>query len=152
MTTDKTLFILCAFCIFVSIVFSLSLPVFTTLFFHYNEWHFFIRQFIVGKLGIGIMWGLSQLNPEKHLIWIGFGIFFSCLFLMGIMHYLPDSLVTSAGGAKRWVRLPGFSFAPVEFFKIGFVLFLSWSLNRKFEHQKQYSIKTEIKKFLPYLH
>jgi cell division protein FtsW len=150
MTTDKTLFILCAFCIFVSIVFSLSLPVFTTLFFHYNEWHFFIRQFIVGMLGIGIMWGLSQLNPEKHLIWIGFGIFFSCLFLMGIMHYLPDSLVTSAGGAKRWVRLPGFSFAPVEFFKVGFVYFLAWSFARKLDDNKK-PLKDELKLILPYV-
>lgn len=150
MTTDKTLFILCAFCIFVSIVFSLSLPVFTTLFFHYNEWHFFIRQFVVGMLGIAIMWGLSQLNPEKHLIWIGFGIFFSCLFLMGIMHYLPESLVTSAGGAKRWVRLPGFSFAPVEFFKVGFVYFLAWSFARKLDDSKK-PLKDEMKLILPYV-
>jgi cell division protein FtsW len=150
MATDKTLFILCTFCIFVSIVFSLSLPVFTTLFLNYNEWHFFIRQFSVGMFGIALMWGISQLNPDKYLKIFGLGIFFTCIFLMGIMHYLPDSLVTSAGGAKRWIRLPGFSFAPVEFFKIGFVYFLSWSFARKLDESKK-SLKEEMQLILPYV-
>lgn len=150
MATDKTLFILCAFTIFVSIVFSLSLPVFTTLYFNYSEHHFFIRQLLVGMTAILIMWSLSQLNPEKHLIWIGFTIFFVCLFLMGIMHYLPDSMVTSAGGAKRWVRLPGFSLAPVEFFKVGFVYFLAWSFARKLDDKKK-PLKDELMLILPYV-
>ena len=150
MATDKTLFILCTFCIFISIVFSLSLPVFTTLHFNYGEWHFFIRQGAVGVVSIFVMWSLSQFNPEKHLIWIGFLIFFSSLFLMGIMHYLPEYMVTSAGGAKRWVRLPGFSFAPVEFFKIGFVYFLAWSFARKLDDAKK-PLKDELMLILPYL-
>ncbi len=150
MATDKTLFILCTFCIFISIVFSLSLPVFTTLFFNYSELHFFIRQATVGMVSILIMWSLSQLNPDKYLVWIGFFIFFSCLFLMGIMHYLPESMVTSAGGAKRWVRLPGFSFAPVEFFKIGFVYFLAWSFARKLDDNKK-PLKDELMLILPYV-
>ncbi len=150
MATDKTLFILCTFGIFISIIFSLSLPVFTTLYFNYDEWHYFIRQFGVGMVSISVMWTLSQLNPEKHLAWVGFFIFFSCLFLMGVMHYLPDYMVTSAGGAKRWVRLPGFSFAPVEFFKIGFVYFLAWSFARKLDDDKK-PLKDELTLILPYL-
>jgi len=66
------------------------------------------------------------------------------------MHYLPESLVTSAGGAKRWIRLPGFSFAPVEFFKIGFVYFLSWSFARKLDESKK-SLQEEMKLILPYI-
>ncbi|WP_331774313.1 FtsW/RodA/SpoVE family cell cycle protein [Sulfurospirillum sp. 1612] len=150
MSADKTLFILVSFCIFVGIVFSLSLPVFTNLYFGYNEFHFFIRQFSVGMLSILIMWSLSQLNADKSLTIIAFGIFFICLFLMGIMHYLPESMVTSAGGAKRWIRLPGFSFAPVEFFKIGFVYFLAWSFARKLDEKKK-SLKEEIKLIFPYV-
>ncbi|MBE0492132.1 MAG: FtsW/RodA/SpoVE family cell cycle protein [Sulfurospirillum sp.] len=150
MATDKTLFILSTFCIFVGIVFSLSLPVFTTLYFNYNEWHFFVRQFTVGMVGIFLMWSLSRLNPDRHLSFLGLGIFFLCLFLMGIMHFLPESLVTSAGGAKRWIRLPGFSFAPVEFFKIGFVYFLAWSFARKLDESKK-TLKEEIKLIVPYV-
>ncbi len=150
MSADKTLFILTSFCIFVGIVFSLSLPVFTNIYFNYSQYHFFIRQFGVGMFSILIMWILSQLNPEKSLTFIGFSIFFICLFLMSIMHYLPDSLVTSAGGAKRWIRLPGFSFAPVEFFKIGFVYFLAWSFARKLDEKKK-SLGEELQIILPYV-
>ena len=113
MRTDKILFSLAALAIFVGIIFSLSLPVFTILFFDYAEYHFFLRQFAVGMVAITLMWAISQLDPDKYLIYIGFSIFLSCLLLMGVMHYLPESLVTSAGGAKRWIRLPGFSLAPV---------------------------------------
>lgn len=150
MQTDKTLFILSSFCIFVGIVFSLSLPVFTNIYFNYSEFHFFIRQFGVGMLSIFVMWSLSRLNPEKSLTFIGFSIFLICLFLMGIMHYLPESLVTSAGGAKRWIRLPGFSLAPVEFFKVGFVYFLAWSFARKLDEKKK-ALKDEVKLILPYV-
>jgi len=150
MTTDKTLFSLCAVAIFIGIVFSLSLPVFTTLFFDYAEYHFFIRQFAVGMVCIALMWFLSRLNPDIYLIYIGFFIFISCLLLMGIMHYLPESMVTSAGGAKRWIRLPGFSLAPVEFFKIGFVYFLAWSFARKLNENKK-TLKEEMALILPYI-
>lgn len=150
MTTDKVLFSLCALAFSVGIVFSLSLPVFTTLFFDYAEYHFFIRQLAVGMICVFIMWGLSRLNPDVYLIYIGFFIFLSCLLLMGVMHYLPESFVTSAGGAKRWIRLPGFSLAPVEFFKIGFVYFLAWSFARKLNENKK-TLKEEMKLLLPYV-
>lgn len=150
MSTDKILFSLAALAIVVGIIFSLSLPVFTILFFDYAEYHFFLRQFAVGMLAITLMWAISQLDPDKYLIYIGFSIFLSCLLLMGVMHYLPESLVTSAGGAKRWIRLPGFSLAPVEFFKIGFVYFLAWSFARKLNEHKK-TLKEEVKLILPYI-
>ncbi len=150
MRTDKILFSLAALAIVVGIIFSLSLPVFTILFFDYAEYHFFLRQFAVGMVAITLMWAISQLDPDKYLIYIGFSIFLSCLLLMGVMHYLPESLVTSAGGAKRWIRLPGFSLAPVEFFKIGFVYFLAWSFARKLNEHKK-TLKEEVKLILPYI-
>lgn len=150
MSTDKILFSLAALAIVVGIIFSLSLPVFTILFFDYAEYHFFLRQFAVGMLAITLMWAISQLDPDKYLIYIGFSVFLSCLLLMGVMHYLPESLVTSAGGAKRWIRLPGFSLAPVEFFKIGFVYFLAWSFARKLNEHKK-TLKEEVKLILPYI-
>ena len=130
METDRSLFFITVFLITVGVIFTLSLPVFTTLYLNYVPYHFFLRQFIAGMASILIIWTLSRLNPDKHLVWIGFFIFASSLFAMSIMHYLPDSLVTASGGAKRWIRLPGFSIAPVEFFKIGFVFFLAWSFAR----------------------
>ncbi len=150
MRTDKLLFSFATLAIFVGMIFSLSLPVFTTLFFDYPEHHFFVRQLAVGMIAITLMWAISQLDPDKYLKYVGFFIFISCLFLMGVMHYLPESFVTSAGGAKRWIRLPGFSLAPVEFFKIGFVYFLAWSFARKLNEHKK-TLKEELTLILPYL-
>jgi len=150
MQADKKLFILSSFCIFTGIVFSLSLPVYTNIFYGYNEFHFFIRQFSVGMFSILIMWAISRFNPDKTLTIMGFSIFFICLFLMGIMHFLPESLVTSAGGAKRWIRLPGISLSPVEFFKVGFVYFLAWSFARKLDEKKK-SLKDELALIWPYV-
>ncbi|NLC28084.1 MAG: FtsW/RodA/SpoVE family cell cycle protein, partial [Campylobacteraceae bacterium] len=100
METDRSLFYLTVTLITVGIIFSFSLPVFTVLYFDYSTYHFFLRQFIVGIVGIFVIWGLSKLNPDKTLHFIGFSIFFICIVTMSLMHYLPDSLVTASGGAK----------------------------------------------------
>lgn len=150
MQADKWIFYSCVALITIGIVFSLSLPVFTVLFFNYEPYHFFIRQLAVGVIGIFLMWGISRLDPDKSMVWIGFCLFGLCAIAMGAMHVLPSSLVTDAGGAKRWIRLPGFSLAPVEFFKIGFVYFLAWSFARKIDGSKK-SLKQEFKLILPYM-
>jgi len=150
MQADKWIFYSCVALITIGIVFSLSLPVFTVLFFNYDPYHFFIRQLAVGAIGIFLMWGISRLDPDKSMVWIGFCLFGFCAIAMGAMHALPSSLVTDAGGAKRWIRLPGFSLAPVEFFKIGFVYFLAWSFARKIDGSKK-SLKQEFKLILPYM-
>ncbi|AQW87552.1 cell division protein, FtsW/RodA/SpoVE family [Campylobacter pinnipediorum subsp. caledonicus] len=150
MSADKILFFLSVSLLIIGVVFSLSLSVFTVLSFNYSEYHFFIRQFIVALIGIAMMWGISRLNPDKFLIWIGFGLFISCTLIMGLMYVLPSSLVTEAGGARRWIRLPGFSLAPVEFFKIGFVYFLAWSFSRKIDNSKK-RLVDELKILAPYL-
>ena len=150
MQADKWIFYSCVALITIGIVFSLSLPVFTVLFFNYDPYHFFIRQLVVGAIGIFLMWGISRLDPDKSMVWIGFCLFGFCAIAMGAMHALPSSLVTDAGGAKRWIRLPGFSLAPVEFFKIGFVYFLAWSFARKIDGSKK-SLKQEFKLILPYM-
>ena len=150
MQADKWIFYSCVALIAIGVVFSLSLPVFTVLFFNYEPYHFFIRQLVVGAIGIFLMWGISRLDPDKSMVWIGFCLFGFCAIAMGAMHALPSSLVTDAGGAKRWIRLPGFSLAPVEFFKIGFVYFLAWSFARKIDGSKK-SLKQEFKLILPYM-
>jgi len=77
------------------------------------------------------MWSISRLDADIWLHRIGLTLFISGLFLMMIMPFLPASLVSEVGGAKRWIKILGFSLAPVEFFKVGFVYFLAWSFTRK---------------------
>ncbi len=132
---DYSLFILVSILVIMSMIFSYSLTVYTVEFFGYERYHFFLRQFFVGVLSIGIMWYLSKKDPAKILGKIGMFCFVFFFALMVVMPVLPGFLVTESGGANRWIRLPGFSLSPVEFFKIGFVYFISWSFNRKVLNQ-----------------
>ena len=150
MTADRKLFTLVCILIGTSIILSYTLTPYTTILFGVSEFHFVIRQAIFGFLGIGIIFWLSQLDPDKWLKPIGFTLFFGSLILMVAMPFLPESVVSAVGGAKRWIKIAGFSLAPVEFFKVGFVYFLAWSFSRKLGHHANMGLSNEFKRFLPY--
>lgn len=156
MSADKTLFYMTALMIGIGIAFSLSLPVFTVLYLDFSQYHFFIRQGLVGLIAIFIIWAISQLDPDKKIFgnmktfeFLGFALFFGSAFVIMIMQFLPSSMVPLTGGAKRWIRLGPISLSPVEFFKVGFVFFLAWSFTRKLDHQKK-RLKEEFKLLMPY--
>jgi len=147
---DRKLFTLVSILIGVSIILTYSLSAYITLLFDVNEFHFAIRQTIFGFMSIIIIWILAQLDPDKWLTPLGFALFFGSTTLMIIMPFLPEFLVSAVGGAKRWIKLFGFSLAPVEFFKIGFVYFLAWSFSRKLGHHDGMGIRQEYIRFAPY--
>lgn len=148
---DYPLFILVSLLIICSIIFSYSLTIYTVEYFGYDQFHFFIRQGLVGIVAIFIMWYLSTVNPDVIVKRIGMTFFILFFLLMIIMPFLPASMVTASGGANRWIRLPGFSLSPVEFFKIGFIYFLSWSFHRKVINKpKKLGLKDEIVLLSPY--
>lgn len=147
---DYVLFFLASFLITISIIFSYSLSIYTVVYHDYIQFHFFLRQLITGTLAILVMWSLSQIKPEiliNNLGWTLFGVF---SFLIIVMQFLPASLVTESGGAKRWIRLPGLSLSPVEFFKIGFIYFLANSFHRRLTGITKLPFKEEVKLILPY--
>jgi len=149
LATDRTIFFIAVILITVGIIFSLSLTTYTSLLTYNNEFHFFIRQLFTGIFSIFIMWAISQLDPDRYFLPLGFTLFFLFLFLMTAMPFLPSSIVTEIGGAKRWIRLGPISLAPVEFFKVGFITFLAWSFSRKLDDSHK-SLKEEFKVFWPY--
>jgi len=147
---DRKLFTLVSILIGISIVLTYSLSAYITLLFGVNEFHFALRQTLFGLLSIIIMWGLAQLNPDEWLKPIGFTLFIGSALLMVAMPFLPEFLVSAVGGAKRWIKVFGFSLAPVEFFKVGFIYFLAWSFSRKLGHHDGMGIVGEFKRFAPY--
>lgn len=150
MSADRQLFTLVCTLIGISIVLSYTLTPYTTLLFDVSEFHFVVRQAFFGIISMVLMFTLAQLDPDKWLKPIGFTLFFSSLFLMIAMPFLPASIVSEVGGAKRWIKIAGMSLAPVEFFKVGFVYFLAWSFSRKLGHHDGMGLKKELKRFLPY--
>jgi cell division protein FtsW len=150
LATDKTLFYLSVALITIGVIFSFSLTTYVSVLQEVPQYYFFKKQLIAALLSIFMMWGISRMNPEKGFAFLGFSFFGVFLFLMTMMHFLPASYVTEVGGAKRWIKVPGISIAPVEFFKVGFVFFLAWSFSRKIQHHAQ-SLKEEMITFLPYV-
>ncbi|MEK6658246.1 MAG: FtsW/RodA/SpoVE family cell cycle protein [Campylobacterota bacterium] len=147
---DRKLFTLVSMLIGISIFLIYSLSVYTTILFGVNEFHFAIRQTAFGFLSIFIIWLLAQGDPDKLLTPIGFTLFIGSAVLMIAMPFLPEFLVSAVGGAKRWIKVFGFSLAPVEFFKVGFVYFLAWSFSRRLGHHGGMGVKEEFIRFIPY--
>ncbi len=147
---DRQLFILTALLIGISIIVSYSLSSYIVVLFGYSDFHFVIRQSAFGVLSILIMWSLSQLDPDVWLKRLGLTLFIGGLLLMAAMPFMPSSLVSEVGGAKRWIKVAGFSLAPVEFFKVGFIYFLAWSFSRKLGHHGGMGLKQEFLRFAPY--
>lgn len=146
---DYILFYLSSFLIIGSIIISYSLSIYTVVRFDYSQFHFFIRQLITGTLGILIMWILSQIKPDKiisKLGWILFGVSITLMLLMA-MNLVPT---TESGGANRWIRMPGFSIAPIEFFKIGFIFLLAFSFQRKLVDLPKVNLIEEVKIITPH--
>lgn len=148
---DRQLFILTVLLIGISIIFSYSLSSYIVVLFGYSDFHFVLRQSAFGLLSIFIMWTLSQLNPDVWLKRLGLSLFIGSFVLMLAMPFMPASLVSEVGGAKRWIKVAGFSLAPVEFFKVGFVYFLAWSFSRKLGHHGGMGLKQEFTRIAPYL-
>ncbi len=150
MVADRKLFTLVSILIGISIVLAYSLSSYITLLFGVNEFHFAIRQTAFGILAILVMFSLAQLDPDKWLKPIGFTLFIGSAILMIAMPFLPEFLVSAVGGAKRWIKVFGFSLAPVEFFKVGFIYFLAWSFSRKLGHHGGMGLGKEFQRFAPY--
>jgi cell division protein FtsW len=148
---DKTLFGAVMALFTLSLIMSYTLSEYTVFYYGYDDLHFFIRQSAAIALGILLIVGLSRLDPDHWFVPLGFAIFLLSLTAMIVMPFMPETLVKSVLGAKRWIRLGPVSLAPVEFFKVGFVFFLGWSFSRKMLQHERLSLIEEAKVIFPYL-
>ena len=60
-------------------------------------------------------------------------------FLSLLALYLPH-VGHSVGGAKRWLKIFGMSFQPSEFARLGLIVYLAYSMSKKQERIKAFSI------------
>jgi len=149
---QQELFIAVSLLITVGIVFSYSLSSYIVLLFDYKPYHFVLRHAIFGISAILVMWAFSHVKKDPWLHIFGMTLLFGAGIVMVAMPFMSDGWAVEVGGAKRWINLKFFSIAPVEFFKVGFVYFLAWSLDRKYKiiSEKQ-PLGREFNAILPYL-
>ncbi len=148
---DKPLFVSVVALMSISLIMSYSLSTYAVIYNGYSDMHFFAKQLYAVALGLVVIYALSKLDPDKWFVPIGVAIFLGSFIAMMVMPFLPDSLCRSVLGAKRWIRVGPMSISPVEFFKIGFVFFLSWSFSRKILHHGRLTLLEEGKVVFPYL-
>lgn len=85
-------------------------------------YHYFIRQFFYSFIGIIFMLTASQI-PYSFWRRIAWPLYFFSVFLLILVFIPPFS--RSAGGASRWLALPGFSFQPSDLARFSVLLVLS---------------------------
>lgn len=89
-------------------------------------------QFFFGFLGGLVALFIGLKIPYKYLRKYSLILFILSIILTSMV--LIPGIGQSHGGARRWIDIFGFSFQPVEFLKIGFIIYfaawLSWAKNK----------------------
>ncbi len=148
---DRALYTSTIMLLLFSLVAVYSLSIFPTIYFGASEFHFLKKQFIFVMISIVVLSVVGSMNPYKVFKPLGFSIFIISFIAIFVMLFLPDSLVRAVLGAKRWIKFGSFSIAPTEFFKYGFLFFISWSFARKQNELKNSnSLLNEFGILIPY--
>ncbi|RKH50029.1 putative lipid II flippase FtsW [Corallococcus sp. AB049A] len=105
--------------------------------------YFLKRQLSAAGLGLVAMAVAMKLGWRK-LARLAYPLLLVAIVLL-IAVAIPG-IGTTAGGARRWIRLPGFSLQPAEVAKFAWLVYLSYSLAKKREKVATFSIG-----FLPHL-
>ena len=89
----------------------------------FGDPHLFLkRQALWAVLGLGAMLWAMHLDYRRLQRWTPLVVIVS-LVLLGAV--LIPSIGVKVNGARRWIRLLGFSFQPAEFAKLALILFLA---------------------------
>jgi cell division protein FtsW len=108
-----------------------------------TSYYFLKKQSIFALLGIVVL-VLSCHIPYRTYRSLAYPL------LILAMVFLTSILISgfgySAGGAKRWLRIAGLTFQPSEFARFALVIYLAYSMNRKMDRIKEFSVG-----FLPHV-
>ncbi len=98
--------------------------------------HFLKRQGLFALLALFVLWGASRFDYHKLRLLTYFTLgtvtLMMLLSVIGFGH--------SGGGAARWLRLGPVNVQPAEMAKVALVLWLAYSLDKKREKVKSFSI------------
>jgi cell division protein FtsW len=105
---------------------------------HYHDPYYFIkRQGVYALLGVGGLLLGRKINYQRYQRWV-YPVLLICF--LGLLLVFVPFIGVKVRGAARWLRLGPFTVQPSEFAKLGMVLFLAYSLSRKQEKMKYFSI------------
>src|SRR5512146_3135136 len=102
--------------------------------------HFLERQLAYLAVGGLAMWFGARLDYRKLRAWV-YPLLFGAMFLLGVALAMP-----ARNGAKRWLPLGPLTLQPVEIAKLALVTYLAYSLGRKADQVKTFTVG-----FVPHL-
>ena len=101
-----------------------------------EPYHFVRRQAVFALLAVIAMWWVSRFDYHKlrllTYLFLGLVTLLMLLTVTGFGH--------TSGGASRWIRLGPINAQPSELAKVALVMWLSYSLNKKKERVRSFSI------------
>jgi cell division protein FtsW len=110
----------------------------------YQDPYYFIkRQGMYGLLGLAGLLVARKINYENYTRWVYRIMFLSLVSL--VLVFVPG-IGGKVRGAARWLRLGPLTLQPSEFAKLAVVFFMAYSLSRKQEKMKDFTIG-----FLPHM-
>jgi cell division protein FtsW len=105
--------------------------------------YFLNRQLMAAGMGVVAM-AVGMKVGWRRLARLAYPLLLVTLVLLVLV--LIPGIGTTAGGARRWIRFPGFGLQPAEVAKFAWVVYLSYSLAKKREKVATFSVG-----FLPHL-
>lgn len=101
-----------------------------------DPYHFVRRQALFALLAVFALWGVSRVDYHKLQL-----LTYPCLLLVaGLMVLTVTSWGHESGGASRWIRVGPVNLQPSEMAKVSLVMWLAYSLNKKKERVRSFSI------------
>jgi cell division protein FtsW len=94
---------------------------------NHSQFHYVIKQTVWTLLGFMVMFAAMRFDYQRlNQRWIIYGLLIvTVLLLLAVFGFRPIN------GARRWIRLGGFSIQPSEIAKLAMVLFLARFLDRR---------------------
>ena len=102
-----------------------------------NSYYFLKKQAIFALTGLLIM-GIARYFPLKVLYRLTYPLLAIALFFLVAVQV--SGLGVAAGGAVRWLRIAGITFQPSEFARFTIVLYMAYSMSKKHDKLKDFSI------------
>ncbi len=102
-----------------------------------DSFHYLKRQGAAAMLGLSAM-VLAMKLGYRRLARLAYPML--TLAVLGLVLVLVPGVGTSIGGARRWIRMMGFSIQPAELAKFSWVLYLAFSLAKKRDKVATFSV------------
>ena len=91
-----------------------------------SQYTYFFKQLTFVLIGIAAMFAISRL--DYHIFQNKYVVL--AIFAVTVIALLAVFGFPAINGAKRWIRISGFSFQPSELAKVALPIFLAWFLTR----------------------